>query len=1024
MAKRRLNHGQSILGLLLPALWLLTEPGRAAEATPPPPPSPTPWFNRAWQSDEGLPDNTVVAVGQTPDGFLWVATQAGLVRFDGLQFHQFAVGGRADGPPSLIQAMLVDRRGRLWLAGDRQAVVCVDGGRVTTVAAGTEQANLEARLMLEDATGSIWVSYIGGEVHRFGEGGRQSYSARDGLTGGGTCQLATDRDGGLWYAEGGVLGKYAQGRFTMLEKFRAQRIAPARAGGLWICTARQVFRFQTGAPPVRVADLPVTGGDVNPTVLYEDRAGGLWIGTREAGLFCWRNGQIQKIPTSHQEILSLFEDAEGNFWVGTRGGGLNRLQPRVVELLAPDPAVPFEGIRSVCEDRQGRLWAVGESGKLFQRTAEGWHALTAAQGWPVPYALCVAPDAEGGVWIGTQYLGLYHWRGENLATNLNRTTGLGGDLVGALLPRSDGTIWLGTQSVDGRQHTLEQRGPGAGRVFVLPGGSGPVAALAADAAGDVWAGTSGGMLLRVHQDALLAETGRTVSGRAAIRSLYPAPDGSLWIGYAGAGVGWLQAGRFAHFGQEQGLPDDYISQILEDGRGWLWFAGNRGIFQVRAADLAQVAAAGGGRLQSVAYGQNEGLPRLQAGHEYFPGAWRAGDGELWFAMQSGLARVHAANRPPNPTPPRVVIEGLRSNGQTLLDYGAGALVPTEAAAARFTIRGGEPEFRLPPGQRQVDLFFTALSFTLPEAVGFRYRLAGQPWVEAGAQRVASYPQLSPGTHHFQVEAVNSDGVRDETGAGLTLVVVPEWWETLWFQVAAPLTGFALLGGGLLDALRRRHRRQIERLELLQATERERARIAQDLHDDLGAGLTQISLNSAMVQNPAVAPEVVAGMLQEIDQRAHELVTALDEIVWAVNPKNDTVPSLARYLCQFAQHCLQPGEITCRLEVAAALPNAPVSAEQRHQLFLAFKEALHNTLRHSGATELRLAIAGNVRAVTITLADNGRGFVPGPPKEGEDGLANMRSRLERLGGSCQITTAPGAGTVVTFELPLLAGIRES
>ena len=175
----------------------------------------------------------------------------------------------------------------------------------------------------------------------------------------------------------------------------------------------------------------------------------------------------------------------------------------------------------------------------------------------------------------------------------------------------------------------------------------------------------------------------------------------------------------------------------------------------------------------------------------------------------------------------------------------------------------------------------------------------------------------------------------------------------------------------------------------------------------------------MVQNPAVAPEIASGMLQEIDQRSRELVIALDEIVWAVNPKNDTVPSLARYLCQFAQNSLLPGEITCRLEVAPHLPDAPVGAEQRHQLFLALKEALHNTLRHSGAGEVRLAISANARTLTVTLADNGRGFTPGPAREGADGLGNMRARLERLGGTCVVTSEAGQGTTVVFSLPIVS-----
>ena len=232
-----------------------------------------------------------------------------------------------------------------------------------------------------------------------------------------------------------------------------------------------------------------------------------------------------------------------------------------------------------------------------------------------------------------------------------------------------------------------------------------------------------------------------------------------------------------------------------------------------------------------------------------------------------------------------------------------------------------------------------------------------------------------------------------------------------------MAALGLLAGGISLGVRRRHRRQIEHLQVLQATERERARIAQDLHDDLGAGLTQISLNTAMVQNPAVSREVADGLLQEIDERSRDLVIALDEIVWAVNPKNDSVPSLARYFCQFAQSCLLSGGINCRLQVAADLPDVPVGAEHRHQLFLAFKEALHNILQHSAATQAHLEIATDLHTLTVTLADDGRGFIPGPLPEGADGLGNMRTRLARLGGRCVVSSEPGYGATVVFQLPL-------
>lgn len=1004
----------------VPATWLvslalglaLTAAGASTDS---------PWFYRAWQSDEGLPDNTVVGVEQTPDGFLWVATQAGLVRFDGMRFQQFAPVTVAGVPTSLIQATFLDHEGRLWVAKDQRAVLCVDKGVTRAFATQTKLPNVEARMIVEDNNGAIWVSYLGGDLVRIYKNEMRSFTSQDGLPGGGTCQLARDNKGQLWFAQGLWLGVFRNGKFVTLEHSNGQRITAAHAGGLWFCTKNQIFKYTEGSAPVKVGELPSNPQliGINPTVLYEDRAGRLWIGTREAGLFSYDGQSLTAVNTSHQEILSIKEDREGNMWVGTRGGGLNQVKPKVLELLALDPRIPFEAVRSICQDTNGVLWAVSQSGTVLRNVGKEWKPLTEKKGWSVPYAQCVAADSKGGIWIGTQYQGLYHWDNGVVTTCLTKTNGLGGDHVNSLLTTGSGEVWIGTAFSDAQDHTLHQWQAGKLLTFKMPPRSGLIVAIAKDVMGDIWVATATGSLWRVRGGVMTDETAKTLSVPFAIRCLYASLDGSLWIGYAGEGVGRLKAGRFSHYRRDQGLYDDYISQIISDGRGRLWFAGNRGIFNVREKEFNDVAEGRNFRLRSVAYGQNEGLPRLQANHDFWPGAVRGKDGQLWIPMQSGLAVVHAPDFKENPKAPAVVIERVVVEGKTVAVYEPSELSATSEHPGPLDLSQGQMHLRLLPGPKQVQFAFTALSFTRPETIGFKYRLKGfdADWVDGGTQRAATYPQIPPGDYQFQVIACNRDGVWNETGVTLALTAEPFWWQTNWFRVVGPLFAFGLVGGGILLGVRRRHQRQIERLEMLQATERERTRIAQDLHDDLGAGLTQISLNTAMIQNPAVTPEIAGGMLQEIDQRARELVTALDEIVWAVNPKNDTVPSLARYLCQFTQSCLLPTEIACRLEVSPALPEALVGAEQRHHLFLAFKEALHNTLRHSGADELRLEIATEARTLFITLADNGRGFVPGPVPEGADGLGNMRSRLERLGGSCELISVIGEGTKVVFKLPL-------
>jgi signal transduction histidine kinase len=302
---------------------------------------------------------------------------------------------------------------------------------------------------------------------------------------------------------------------------------------------------------------------------------------------------------------------------------------------------------------------------------------------------------------------------------------------------------------------------------------------------------------------------------------------------------------------------------------------------------------------------------------------------------------------------------------------------------------------------------------------FRHRLVGldADWVDAGADRTASYWRVPPGHYRFEVSAHNGDGVWNTTGVSVALVVLPHFWQTWWFLTLA----CAGLLSGVAAAARyveeRKVRAKLQRLELEGAMQRERARIAQDLHDDLGAGLTEIGLTSELVQDASVPADEARVYLKEIATRARELAAAMDEIVWAVNPRNDLVLSVAAYFSQFAERLLKPAGIGCRLDIERELASLPLKAEQRHSLFLAFKEALINVVKHARATEVRLSICVQEGVLVVGVEDNGGGFVPDAPPPGADGLSNMCERLRQLRGSCEIASAPRQGTKVIFRLPL-------
>ncbi|MCX6872801.1 MAG: triple tyrosine motif-containing protein [Verrucomicrobia bacterium] len=1002
----------------IPVLWLagllaLPATGGASAAVEPT------WVIRTWQSDAGLPDNTVVGIEQTPDGFLWVATRTGLVRFDGVRFQPFPV--TVPGVPAgEIKALVADRRARLWVAKDRGVVICLDQGRATTVV-GPEHAaaDIGASLMVEDAAGAVWVSYGNGEVLRIQDGRVRAFTTADGLPeGAGMCRLALDGTGQLWFSKGSWVGVFRGDKFRPLEQVDATAITGARSGGIWWCRDAQFWKYCEGRPLLKIpANLPVA----TPTALHEDRAGCLWVGTVEAGLFRFDPAGPATTTVSQPAIVAMKEDREGNLWIGTRGGGLNQLKPKIVDLLTPGSASPFSPVRSVCQDTDGVLWAVvWPNGEVLRSAGQGWTPLSAKDGWLIPFSQCVAADPQGGIWIGTQYAGLHRWRNGVVTDSLNKTSGLAGDHVEALLATASGEVWIGTGWSDKEHEDLQCRKAGQLQTFHLPPGSGLVRALATDSAGDCWAATSQGLLLRVRDDVLTNETGSTLAEPCEIRCLSGSPDGSLWIGYGGQGLGRLKAGRFSRCRMDQGLHDDYISNILPDGHGLLWLAGNRGIFSVREKELDDLAEGRATRVWSVAYGRNDGLSRLQASYDAWPGAARGTDGRLWFAMQSGVAVVNPGDLKENPESPPVVIERVSVNGKTVAAYGAGGLPKPLAASAPLELSQGTAHLRLSPGQRRVEFFFTAPVFTKPEIIGFKYRLFGldTDWVDGGVLRSATYAQVPPGHYRFQVRACNSDGVWNETGAALDLTAEPHWWETAWFRVLAPLAAAGLLGGGILLGLRRRHRRQIERLKLLQATDRERARIARDLHDDLGSHLTRIVMLSDAEPDGREDAQEVGGALDEINQTGREMTLKMSEIVWALNPEHDTLDSFAGYVAKRAHELLAAAKIQCRLDLPLDLPAGPLSSPVRHEVLLAFKEALHNIVKHARATSVLVTLRLEGESFMLTVEDDGQGFVVPPDASSRGhGLANMQHRLAAVDGRCEVRSQPGDGTCVRFDVPL-------
>ena len=1004
-------------------LTLVASAGVRAEepaAASPAPSTNSAWISRTWQSDDGLPGNTVVGVVQTPDGYLWVATENGLARFDGLRFQEAPLGVVAPSG-SRTAVLLADSRGRLWLGKETRtlgaAVVCVDAGRSQLFTEDDGLATCPVDGMVEDGEGAVWTTSLS-NVCRIHEGRVRSLADEVGLAGVGPVRLARDVRGRLWFAKVCQVGVCREGRFRPLQTLSEEpkALSSAKSGGVWIGVGTRVLKYTGEGEPQDLGEVAANRPEAKPTVLFEDRQGRLWVGTEKAGLFLYNGSGFDEVAQTSHRILQLTDDREGNLWVGTQGGGLIRVRPRAFELQALGSGPSSEAMRSVCQDASGTLWAVTSSGRLARQEGPRWRVLTAKDGWSNPHATCVTAAPEGGVWVGTLHGGLHGWcaGAERSITPLD---GLASGVVSALLTTPSGDVWIGTVS----PNTVQRLRAGQFQTYKLPQILGPYGSLAVDASGRVWAATVGGVLARVTDEALVDETPNTLGTILPIGSLCATPDGSLWIGYRGRGVGRLKQGHFIRFDHQQGLPDDFINYILEDGHGKLWLAANRGLFSVAEKEFEAVAEGRQTRLYPVVYGRDEGAPSLLDCTFYWPAVLRGADDRLWMPTASGLAVVDTGPLMENRQPPPVVIERVVMDGRPVAAYEAGEGTEGPNSVAPLELHQPEALLRLPPGVGQIELEYTGLSFLASRNVAFKYRLEGldEKWVEAGTRRVAYYNHLPPGDYRFKVMACNHDGVWNEEGKSLAITALPHFWQTKWFKLLAIIMGITGLVGIGWGIARRRTRRRIARLEQLRAIDQERTRIARDIHDDLGSNLTRIAWLSDLVLADKILPDKVDDHSRKIGGYARQMVTSLDEIVWAVNPRNDTLQSLAQYITHMAYEYLSSTSVNCRLEIPSDLPAAVLPAEIRHDFFLAAKEALHNIIKHASAREARIRLALADGVLTLVIEDDGRGFDVAAPSSGRPGhgLRNLRQRIENHGGRFQCESTAGGGTRLTFTLKL-------
>jgi signal transduction histidine kinase/streptogramin lyase len=801
--------------------------------------------------------------------------------------------------------------------------------------------------------------------------------------------------------------------------------------------------------------------------LLLDQTGRMWIGAGEDFVLCHEGGRWHhyRIPRNlaKAHICALAEEGDGTVWAGSAGGGLLQFKEGKSAAMPASSGLAGTLIESLFTDREGGLW-VGTDGGLSRLRRKILFTLSQGEGLGFGAAQGLAEVTPGVVWAGKPNDGLYRWDGKSFSRLPAAGLSAHDSQITALLVTRDGFCWVATTNT---LRLYKDPIAAADEVTEIKPAEPNVISLAEGRDGGRWMGTREGRLWELREDNWVART--NLSQTNAISAIVPGADGSMWVGTEGSGIYqlgngstrhlgkdeglmseiirtlyldaqgtlWIgtandglsrwQNGRIANFTTREGLPDDHISQILDDDAGRLWLGTSGGIACVNKGRLDDLAAGKIAAVYPQLFGRAEGMLSEECTGGFFPACLKTRAGLLWFSTSKGVVVVNPRVQATTATMPNTVLEEVLVDGvpNRLLHSPFGESGRRNAKAGE---RESEPgRLRITPGKHRVEFHYTGLSFGAPERIRFRYRLEGldTDWEEAGTRRTAFYGYLPPGEYRFRVAACNGDGVWTDRESELRLAVLRHFWQTWWFITLAGISLLVAVAGTVRLLEKSKLQRRLKRLEQERALERERTRIAQDLHDEMGAKLCRISFLSEHARRGQLGPGELQEQITSISDTSREVLHSLDEIVWAVNPQNDTLEHVASYIGQYAEEYFQMTGIECELDIPTQLPPHPLSSQIRHHLFLAAHEALTNILKHSGATRAKISMAAANGVFEIQISDNGKGFDSSAIEAGAassgpgsgDGLSNMRRRLADIGGRCRISSTPGQGTTIRLVITL-------
>ncbi len=949
-----------------------------------------------WTAENGLPQNVIRGIAQTPDGYLWIATLDGAARFDGVRFTVYNKSNTPGIASNRFGSIMEDQNGDLWFTSEGGNVTRYHRGSFHTY--GPEEGIPANSIhgLARDGAGNLWM-LSEESIEKWNEGtGLRDVTPDD-------LRMHYEPlywdNAGFWGQDGSGLHIFSDGRFasyqlpSWLNASSIWNVAVDGNGSIWLETSDG----RQGVIPAGERAVEPANPAHPQSVSYRDPHGNIWnfhVGQRLMRFLDFESSdQPASISFTH-----LLEDNEGHVWIGTEGNGLYQLQEQSIDVFSKAQGLPDQDIYPVYQDHSGAIWlGAWQSGLSCFRNGR-FTNYTTAQGLPGRLVSALGGDKDGNLWVAT-HGGLATFRDGQFHKSpvlLPEHT-----VAQAILQDRGGTMWIGTTNglVTYRQ--------GPSRTLTVEDGlaGNDVKVIVEGATGDLWFGGYGG-LTRLHGGRLTRWSERDGLPSDNIRAIYEDRDGMIWIGSYDGGLGRLKDGKFTRYSERDGLFNNGVFQILEDGRGNLWMSCNRGIYRVSKQELNEFAEGKRKTITSIAYGKADGMLNVECNGGMWPAGIKAGDGKLWFPTQDGVAVIDPGTVRINPQPPPVLIEAA---------YVDRAAVPLQDS------------LKIPPGKENLEIEYTALSFIHSDQIRFRYKLEGldSNWIDAGSRRTAYYSHLPPGSYEFHVIAANSDGVWNNAGQRLAITVQAPFYLTSWFIALEALATAALIATAVRYRVSQLQRAQAMQKafsqQLIASQENERQRIASELHDSLGQRLVVINnlaLFSMRAQGKGAAPGGEPSAMEEISTEAALAIQETREISYNLRPFQLDRLGLTKAIEGMARTVATASGIRITSQVDNIDDVFPT--DLRINFYRIVQESLNNIMKHSLATEAEVRVTVNEKRIILSIRDNGTGFNPAnrTSKIGKSGfgLTGMEERTHLLGGEFQIRSASGQGTVTTIEFP--------